>query len=181
MRLQSVYSCVCLSDAHSEGNHMARRNVYVRDEDEEVWERAEKLAGEAPMSRVITEALRAYVRSREGNPMERKVIAYEDPGTGEFLSKAFVGRWLIEPDEEYRSEHEGDDLGSETQVMGGTTFAVGETAKGNIVIWVDARRSSPTYAVHDSFDDAESAGVPADVVALASTRAGFERAELLDI
>jgi hypothetical protein len=160
---------------------MGRRNVYIRNEDEDVWERAEKLAGEAPMSRVITEALRAYVRSREGNPMERQVIDYEDRGTGEQLSKAFVGRWLIEPDEEYRSEHETDDIRSGIQVMGGTTFAVGETAKGNIVVWIDANRSRSTYDVYDGFDDAEAKGVPGDVVALASTRAGIERAELLDV
>jgi len=160
---------------------MARRNVYIRDEDEPVWESAEKLAGEAPMSRVITEALRAYVRSREGNPMERQVVSFENRETGEFLSKAFVGRWLIEPDEEYRSEHEADDLGRGNQGMGGTTFAVGETAKGNIVVWTDARRDRPRFTIHDSFDDAESDGVPADVVALASTRAGIERAEMLDI
>ena len=85
---------------------MARRNVYIRDEDEDVWGHAEKLAGGAPMSRVITEALRAYVSSREGNPMQRLTIGTMN--RGEEITKAFIGRWLIAPDEAYRSEHEGD-------------------------------------------------------------------------
>jgi hypothetical protein len=113
--------------------------------------------------------------------MERQVIEYEDRSTGELLSKAFVARWLIEPDEHYRSVHEGDDLRSGTQVVGGTTFAVAETANGKMVIWSDAHGSRSTYDVYDGFDEAESAGVPGDVVAIASDRAGIERAGLLDI
>jgi hypothetical protein len=159
---------------------MARRNVYIRNEDEDVWERAEKLAGEASMSRVITEALRTYVGSREGNPMQRLVVTYEDRDGGTH-NKAFVGRWLIAPAQEYRSQHEADELGSGTQVMGGTTFAVAETAKGNIVVWVDAVRNNPSYSVFESFDDAEAGGVPGDVIAAAASAAGIERAEFLDI
>jgi hypothetical protein len=157
---------------------MGRRNVYIRDEDEDVWERAEKLAGEAPMSRVITEALRAYVSGREGSPMQR--LTLETLNGGEALTKAFIGRWLIDPTEAYRSEHEGDaDLG--TQVHAGTTFAVAETAKGNIVVYVDAESGLPEFDVYSDFDQAEERGVPGDVLTLAAKRAGIERAELLDI
>jgi hypothetical protein len=113
--------------------------------------------------------------------MERQGIEYEDRSTGQLLSKAFVGRWLIEPDEHYRSVHERDDLSSGTQAMGGTTFAVAETANGKMVIWGDAHRPRSTYDVYDGFYEAESAGVPGDVIAIASDRAGIERAELLDI
>lgn len=157
---------------------MGRRNVYVRDEDEDVWERAEKLAGEAPMSRIITDALRAYVSGREGAPMQRQVVA--TMRGGEKITKAFIGRWLIEPDEAYRSEHEGD-AKLETQVRAGTTFAVGETAKGNIVVYVDAERLEAEFDVYEDYDTAEERGVPGDVLALAAKRAGIERAELLDI
>ncbi len=157
---------------------MGRRNVYVRDEDEDVWERAEKLAGEAPMSRIITDALRAYVSGREGAPMQR--LAIETMNGGEVLTKAFIGRWLISPDEAYRSEHEGD-IRLETQVRAGTTFAVGETAKGNIVVYIDADRPEAEFEVYEDFDRAEERGVPGDVLALAAKRAGVERAELLDI
>jgi len=106
---------------------VGRPNIYVRGEDEDAWDRAEKLASEASTSRVITQALRAYVRSREGHPMER--LTFEVVIGGKTMTKAFVGRWLIERGEEYRSEHEADDLITGTQVADGTTFAVAETAK----------------------------------------------------
>lgn len=157
---------------------MGRRNVYIRDEDEDVWARAEKLAGEAPMSRIITDALRAFVSGREGTPMQR--LAITTVNGGEAITKAFIGRWLIDPDEAYRSEHERD-ISLETQVRRGTTFAVAETAKGNLVVYVDADRPDAEFEVHDDFDQAEERGVPGDVLALAAKRAGVERAELLDI
>ena len=157
---------------------MARRNVYIRDEDEEVWERAEKLGGGAPMSRVISEALRAYAGSREGNPMQRLTIATMHGG--EEITKAFIGRWLIAPHEAYRSEHESD-VTLETQVRAGTTFAVAETGKGRIVVYVDADTDRAEFDVYDDFDQAEEQGIPGDVLTLAAKRAGIERAELLDI
>jgi alkanesulfonate monooxygenase SsuD/methylene tetrahydromethanopterin reductase-like flavin-dependent oxidoreductase (luciferase family) len=157
---------------------MARRNVYIRDEDEDVWERAEKLAGGAPMSRVITETLRAYVSSREGNPMQRLTIGTMNGG--QEITKAFIGRWLIAPDEAYRSEHEGD-ASIETQVRAGTTFAVADTAKGHILVYVDAYTGRAEFDVYDDFDQAEERGIPGDVLTLAAKRAGIERAELLDI
>jgi hypothetical protein len=99
---------------------------------------------------------------------------------GEEITKSFVGRWLIEPGEEYRSEHETDDLMSGTQVAGGTTFAVAETAKGKILILADFGRGQ-SFEVFDEFDEAGEAGVPADVLTVAAKRAGIVRAELLDI
>jgi hypothetical protein len=156
---------------------MARRNVYVRDEDIEVWERAGR-ASDAPLSRLITEALSAYLANREGKPMQRLTLATMH--RGEVISKAFVGRWLIDPDEGYRSEHEAD-VRLEAQVRAGTTFAVAETAKGKIVVYVDAGRSEAEFDVYADFDQAEERGIPGDVLALAARRAGIERAELLDI
>jgi len=157
---------------------LGRRNVYVRDEDEPVWERAGSLAGEASLSRVITEALRAYVRGRDGTPMERLAVATVNGS--ESIAKAFIGRWLITPEERYRSEHERD-IDISTQVRAGTTFAIAETAKGNIVAYLDADTPQGEFDVFDGFDQAEERGIPGDVLALAAKRAGVERAELLDI
>ena len=157
---------------------MGRQNIYVRGEDKDVWDRTEQFAGEVSASGVITQALRAYVRSPAGTPIERLTFAFEIGG--EATTREFVGRWLIEPGEEYRSEHEGDALISGTQVAGGTTFAVVETAKGKILILTDFGRGQ-SFEVFDDFDDAQEAGVPADVLAVAAMRAGIQRAELLDI
>jgi hypothetical protein len=157
---------------------VGRRSIYVRGEDEAVWDRAEKFAGEASTSSTITQSLRAYVRSREGHPMER--LTFQVEIVGEMMTKAFVGRWLIDPGQGQRSEHEADDLMSGTQVASPTTFAVAETAKGKILILTDFGRGQ-SFEVFDDFDQAEEAGVPADVLALAAERAGIVGAELLDL
>ena len=154
---------------------MGRRNIYVRGEDKDVWDRAEKFAGEASASVVITQSLRAWVRSREGHPMERLTFRIEI--SDQEISKTFVGRWLIGPGEGHRSEHEADDLISGTQVAAGTSFAVAETAKGTILILTDFRRGQ-SFEVFDDFDEAEEAGVPIDVLAVAAKRAGIVRAVL---
>ena len=99
---------------------------------------------------------------------------------GEEITKAFIGRWLIAPDEAYRSKHEGN-ASIETQVHAGTTFAVADTAKGHIVVYVDAFTGRAEFDVYDDFDQAEERGIPGDVLTLAAKRAGIERAELLDI
>ena len=157
---------------------VGKRNIYVRGEDKDVWDRAEKVAGEASTSGVITQSLQAYVRSREGHPMER--LTFQIEIGGEEISKTFVGRWLIEPGEGHRSEHESDDLISGTQAAGGTIFAVAETAKGKVLILTDFGRGQ-SFEVFDDFDAAGEAGVPADVLAVAAKSAGVDRAELLDI
>jgi hypothetical protein len=157
---------------------VGRPSIYVRGEDEGAWDRAEKLAGEASTSRVITQALRTYVLSRDGNPMER--LTFEVEIGNKKMTKAFVGRWLIEPGEAYHSEHEADNFMSGTQVSAGTTFAVAETAKGKVLLLTDFRRGQ-SFEAFDDFGDAQKAGVPADVVAVAAMRAGIDRAALLDV
>jgi hypothetical protein len=110
--------------------------------------------------------------------MER--LTFEVEIAGKTTTKAFVGRWLVEPGDEYRSEHEADDLMSGTQVAAGTTFAVAETAKGKILILTDFGRGQ-SFEVFDDFDAAGEAGVPADVLAVAAKTAGVEGSELFVI
>ena len=52
-----------------------RRNVYVRAEDADIWERAEQLAGES-LSQLIADQLRRYVAQREieASGFERIVV-----------------------------------------------------------------------------------------------------------
>jgi|GEM_PF-2983915 len=46
---------------------MPARTIYIRDEDEDIWRRAEELASNGPksLSAVVTESLRFFVRTRE--------------------------------------------------------------------------------------------------------------------
>jgi len=149
---------------------VARRNIYVRDEDADIWSEAEGMAGETALSRVVSEALRAYVRSRKGNPMNKVTVYFEDE-----TPKAFVGRWLISPDDRYESV--------DASGRSGTVWAVAETAKGNVAV-CRGRPGDPFFQrldVYESLEEMEDSGIPEEVVSRAAVALGIERAELLDI
>jgi len=54
---------------------MATRNIYVREGDKELWERAERLAGDRDsLSSLLSDALREYVESREREEAARQAL-----------------------------------------------------------------------------------------------------------
>ena len=66
-----------------------RKNIYVREADQELWEKAEKLAGES-LSAVVTEALRGYVaraeaKAAQGETGEAVIPLRVIEGTGSLL------------------------------------------------------------------------------------------------
>jgi hypothetical protein len=152
---------------------MPRRNIYVRDQDQALWERAEQLTGDESLSHFLTEALRVYIREREGSPMDRIQVYLEDKETGRSHLKAFVGRWLLT---ERRSQHEG-----EGGRLIGVEYSVAETARGNIVVLAGRHGEYDGMSVYESLDEVETAGWPADIITAAAAEMGIERAELLDI
>ena len=161
---------------------MGRRNIYVREEDEVIWDKASALAGDESMSQIIARALEAYVRSREGAPLAWLTVEVEDPG-GHTSTKKFSGRWLII---DFKSDHEADvqhPLTGEFTSHGQshTHWSVAETAKGQIVFWATPDNDDRKLYVYKDLDQAEGHGIPADVVSAAAAKLGLERAELLDI
>lgn len=157
---------------------MPRRNIYIRDEDQQLWEMAEKVGGEVGVSRLIREALRSYLRSREGNPIERLLIETWK-GEKQLIPKSFMGRWLVK---DQRSQHEGETLGGR-MILPGAEYSVAETAKGAFAVYWKYKDDPVQYHgfhVYASLEAAEKE-VPSDIVAAAASVLGIERAEFLDI
>jgi hypothetical protein len=104
------------------------KTVYLRDEDVPVWEKARELAGDK-LSPVIIAALKVFTAEREGTQkgFERIVLEFDD-SEDDYLpkKKAFMGRWIIPPQEPYSVTDEKD-----TQYYG----AIAETAKGAFVVF----------------------------------------------
>ena len=52
---------------------MPRKNIYIKDSDQEIFEKAEKL-GDDNLSAVIAEAIRKYVKTKEEEDMRNKTV-----------------------------------------------------------------------------------------------------------
>lgn len=155
---------------------MPNKTVYVRQGDEEVWEKAEKLAG-GSVSSLISEALRRYVEEAEQKEQGMEAIEVEFWGPEEVPYRAeFVGRWLLWPDEaETRTGEPGYDAGA--------FYGVALTQRGNIAVYTRHVNEgfAPRLDTYRSFKEAESAGVPGDILATAAAEMGADYVQRLDI
>lgn len=163
---------------------MGRRNIYIRDEDEEVWELAAALAGkEKSMSQIIVRGLRDYITSREGDALEMLLVEVDD-AHGQRSSKKFSGRWLVtdfvSSAGNVSVRHPGTAL-TANHDCDVTPWWVAETAKGQIAVWANPPSGSGGFYVYRDLDEAEKNGIPGEVVSAAADALGLQRAELLDI
>jgi hypothetical protein len=162
---------------------VGRRNIYIREEDEGVWDKASALAGEDSMSQIIIRGLRAYVSGREGDTIEWLTVSLEDE-FGQRSTKKFQGRWLIKdfhsagvdafvahPETSHVTTHDCDV----------TPWWVAETGKGQIAVWADPAGGDGGFYVFKDLDEAEEHGVPGDIISAAANKLGISRAEVLDI
>ncbi len=165
---------------------MGRHNIYIRDEDEGVWEKVGSLAGDESMSQIIVGALKNYVRTRQGIPHEWLSFFMYDDDDNE-SEKKFSGRWLVErckSDHDAAVQHPRRYTDWTDHSAEDTLWHVSETAKGQILVWAleDSFRLRDTrYWVFKDLDDAERHGVPADVISKAAHALGLQRAEVLDV
>jgi hypothetical protein len=72
---------------------MGKKTIYVRDEDEPLWERAKALAGDESLSAFIAQALQVLIEAKEVPGMEQLVV--DEWIDGRPYKKAFWGRWLV--------------------------------------------------------------------------------------
>ena len=148
-----------------------RRNVYVREADQELWEEAERLSG-GNLSALLTSALRSYLASTkvlEGD-MNRILVEVPKPGGGT-RRVAFTGRWLVVPDDDVRSV-----------ASSGVRYGIALTEGGRIAVHFEHVNSGPRgFSVYDHLDEAENAGVPEDIVVLARAELEPYFIEELDI
>lgn len=155
---------------------MPRRTLYVREEDQVIWQKAEALADTESLSALVTEALRRFVLAKEQesgkSPYERieLTVSSIDPetnGVSDERTVAFTGRKLVSHG----------------------WYTVYETAKHQLLIYgVDESNGSSFYNVHKTFDDAAAARnhndeplYPPDLLAAGAEQLGWKWVEELDV
>ena len=89
---------------------LVNKTIYIRDEDEPIWDQAKELAGAKGLSSVIVASLKSYVERKEVETkgFERIEVAYPDADAGGLpRRKAFYGRWVFPFDKPLTSWDEG--------------------------------------------------------------------------
>jgi hypothetical protein len=195
-----AHSTYSVYDAHMEQRNPprpaapARRNLYVRAEDADVWDRAEQLAGES-ISQLVADRLRRYVAEREAEAegfdrivLEAVVEGDAPPGPWEREPRkiAFLGRWLVgEPVERRQPRPDLDERAVSDGDM--HMYGVALTRRGKIaVLELDKAEGtefghSPHLKLYDSLDEARRGGIPNFIVALAAAALSVDLVDELDI
>jgi len=89
------------------------RTVYIRDEDEAIWNRARELTGAKGISPIIVESLKKFIKHKEAQEAEAKgferiVLSFQDADDNLIpKKKAFVGKWIFPKEKPYQ-EHSED-------------------------------------------------------------------------
>ncbi len=161
------------------------KTIYVREADAEIWDEAEKLAG-GSVSALITEALRRYVEEeklKERSGMEKiRVELWRSKDDETPYEAEFVGRWLVYPDrDETRTGERFSSAGG--QYDAGAYWGVALTRRGKIAVYTAHCNDgfAPMLDVYDSFEKAEEAGEPSDILAMAAAEMGADYVQKLDI
>jgi hypothetical protein len=163
------------------------KTVYLRDEEVPIWEKARELSGDK-LSPIIVSALKRFVAEEEGRPrkFERIELRYSDARDHGFpKAKAFVGKWIIPPEQHWRHPMEALKMQPpEAMLMQKNGYALAHTAKGNVVIF-QYRFSGKTdvngvsFEVYGDFGAAAAAGgVRVQLVSDAIERLGVPVEEL---
>lgn len=152
------------------------KTIYVREADTELWEEAEKLAG-GSLSGLIANALRRYVEEEKLKEETGMETIQVDIGGYHNSKRAveFVGRWLVSPGDDVRS--------AEPQADAGAYYGVALTRRGNIAVYCAHVNEGfdATLEHYPSFEAAEKAGWPKDIMAEARSEADPNYVQKLDI
>lgn len=145
-----------------------RKNIYVRDSDLAIWERAEQLASE-PISTLVTRLLGNYVQQRE-TPTERIIVAATDHG-GAIVRRAFRGRMLV-------SNYSADD-----PAVRGTRFYAAQGAAGGLALWYQHRSDGYPggFQTYGDLGDASSKEWPPDFLSAVSLALSAGYSEEIDL
>jgi predicted CopG family antitoxin len=159
---------------------MPQKNIYIREADKDVWDKAEELAGSASFSQLITDLLRDHVaqqkRKQEALSMHAQTIEFEveNKDTGRISKKSFKGWWVVDTNQ--RLEASGP------QYMAGTAYVAAITAKGKILLGHFSPNNGDhleSYTVYDSIEDAVE--WPSELLAAVAGEIGEDFVEELDI
>lgn len=110
---------------------MPRKQIYIREADVELFEKAEQLEGEN-LSAVIADALRRYVEVKEAEAQGMKKITLtvgilRSQGDDDTRKVRFVGRKLASAEIFHGQTSDSRDRG--------TDYAIYQTQAGKIVVW----------------------------------------------
>ncbi len=179
----------------SKGNVKARKNLYVRPEDADVWARAEELAGES-LSQLVADQLRRYVAGRESNAAGFERIVLEavlkgevPPGPwdrGDLRKVSFFGRWLVGEPVNRKQPKPGV---YEKAISDGDMhlYGVALTRRGKIaVLELDLAEGSeyghpPYLKLYESLEAADQDGVPHFILDQAAAALNTDMVDELDI
>jgi hypothetical protein len=150
----------------------SRKNVYIPADAREVWEHAERLAGES-LSSLLTDLLRGFVKDKQAaeEGWERIVVTVDNNPPSKPPRKAFWGRWVISPDVPFPNSR--------------FNLALAETRGGHIAIYAFGDSTiDDELVVFTSVDQANEEcewDLPREFLELAADRLGREEVEELDI
>ena len=161
-----------------------RKNVYIAETDAELWEEAERLAerreaGARSVSSLLTELLGRYVEEEK----RKERIMQEDMETIEVLIGTsiytgrrvqFEGRWLVKPSPNNPRSFEGAiKVGADRK---GVYYGVALTRRGNIAVYTGSTQLNHDDKLdhYGSFEEAEQAGVPSEILSKAAEAADSE-------
>ena len=106
------------------------KTVYLREDEVPIWEKARELSGDK-LSPVIVAALKRFIAEHEGANKAHSRIVVEFSDSSDFMLpkvKAFYGKWLVPPEEEFNLPLPKQDEWTDCA-------AVAETAKGSAVVF----------------------------------------------
>jgi len=114
---------------------MANKTIYVKDEDLQIFEEAEKLGGDS-LSSVIAEALRRFVATKkaEQQGMQEYTLSVgvlRSQGDDDTRKVRFVGRLLAEA--EVLTDHQTSSRSSRDDR--GTDYKIYQTQAGRVLVW----------------------------------------------
>ena len=123
------------------GKCIMNKTIYIRDEDEPIWDRARELTGAKGISSAIVQGLKKFIAQKDAEEAEAKgferITVKFDDADSHFIPrvKAFHGKWIIPPAKPtVQEDAEGDMRWS---------YSVAITAKGAAVIyWMQEEEDS---------------------------------------
>jgi hypothetical protein len=144
-----------------------RQNLYVAARDQEIWDRAERLAVPESLSSLVTGLLRRYVNQLQ---MAKDRIVVDTQEYNEYpVRKAFTGRYLVRA---FNSD------------QGTNSWYAAQGAKGGLAVWLETQKGRPAelFRIYPDFDAfAADSPMPRDLVSAVSAAMGEEYAEEIEL
>ena len=161
------------------------RTLYVKEEDQLIWDKAKEVIGDGRLSTYLTSHLRTLVADQEAAAQgyKRILLSFNESGIPRKL--AFYGRWLVSLSNPFEVRH--CETAESAEEEWSEFWAVAITQKHNIVIFNFGQQDETGdfkwghLNIYDSFEKANSAKTTPDGLIAAAIKALGVQVEELDI